>query len=63
MDVVADFMGSDSVGCKPVKLVDVIKDPDEKIDLMGNPEYKGVFVRLSAVIESFPMRYKCSEEK
>jgi arylsulfatase A-like enzyme len=47
------FVGADR---KPIKLVDVIKDPDEKIDLMGNPEYKGVLMRLCAVIESFPVQ-------
>lgn len=45
------FVGVDR---KPEKLVDVIKDPAEEIDLMGNPEYAEVLTRLSAVIDSFP---------
>ena len=45
------FIGPDR---KPEKVVDVINDPDEKINLMGNPEYKQVCDRLIAVIPSFP---------
>jgi arylsulfatase A-like enzyme len=45
------FVGTDR---KPEKLVDVINDPDETINLMANPEYNGVLARLTAVIETFP---------
>lgn len=46
------FIGPDR---KPEKVVDVINDPDEKINLMGNPEYQEVCKRLIAVISSFPV--------
>jgi len=47
------FVGPDR---KAYKLVDVINDPDEKVDLMSNPEYKEILNRLSAVIETLPQR-------
>ena len=45
------FVGTDR---KPEKLVDVINDPEEKINLMGNPEYRDVLERLSGVIATLP---------
>ncbi|NWK54192.1 sulfatase-like hydrolase/transferase [Verrucomicrobiaceae bacterium N1E253] len=45
------FVGPDR---KPVKVVDVINDPDEQINLLNNPEYKEVCDRLIAVIPTLP---------
>ena len=45
------FVGVDR---KPEKLVDVVADPDEKTNLLENPEYQPVVKRLMAVIEDQP---------
>ena len=34
----------------------MIKDPDEKVNLMNNPEYKKVFQKLLAVDKTFPSK-------
>lgn len=45
------FVGTDR---KPVKLVDVINDPAEEVNLIDNPEYAPVVARLYKPIESMP---------
>ncbi len=41
---------------KPEKLVDVIQDPEEKNNLMGNPEYDAVVARLFKALDAMPSR-------
>ncbi len=41
---------------KPQKLIDLSKDSEEKNNLIGNPEYKEVLKRLSAVVETLPIK-------
>ena len=45
------FVGPDR---KPRKLVDVINDPDEKKDLMADPEFKDILASLVAAVDSLP---------
>jgi len=45
------FVGTDR---KPEKLVDLSKDPEEKNNLINNPEYAEVLKRLAAVIPRLP---------
>jgi len=47
------FVGTDRT---PEKLVDVLADPEEKKNLLGNPEYAPVVKRLMKVIESQPLQ-------
>lgn len=45
------FVGTDR---KPEKLIDLANDPAEKVNLIGNPEYKDELDRLAALIEPLP---------
>lgn len=45
------FVGTDR---RPEKLVDLLNDPEEKVNLMGNPEYNSVFKQLAGVIGLLP---------
>ena len=45
------FVGTDR---KPEKLVDVMNDPDEKTNLMGDPKYQTEMKRLSGIIDLIP---------
>ena len=47
------FVGSNR---KPKKLVDVIKDPDEKVNLINKPEHKDVLERLVAAVQDLPKK-------
>ena len=47
------FVGTDR---KPEKLVDVINDPDEKTNLMGDPKYQTELKRLSGIIDLLPQK-------
>ena len=45
------FIGTDR---KPEKLIDLEADPDEKVNLLNNPEYAAIVERLSQAIATFP---------
>lgn len=47
------FVGTDR---KPKKLVDLTNDPEEKNNLMGDPEYRDILKQLSGVIKTLPLK-------